>query len=168
QNRLDHQVLNGIQDAEEARIVSEAGRAGRITVATNMAGRGTDIALGAGVAEAGGLHVIATGVHESARIDRQLAGRAGRQGDAGSVRKILSLDDELFETAWGRETAKQLRQQVKSADSTPSSLIQLFDRAQRQLSKQRLRERTQLTLIENQKSKRNDEMGRDYFLAPQE
>lgn len=167
---LEHQVLNGIQDAEEARIVSEAGQPGRITVATNMAGRGTDIALGVGVAEAGGLHVIATGVHESARIDRQLAGRAGRQGDAGSVRKILSLDDELFEAAWGQETAKQLRQQVEQREtrSSAKSLSQLFDRAQRQLSKQRLRERTQLTLIENQKSKRNDEMGRDYFLAPQE
>ncbi|HUG18511.1 MAG TPA: hypothetical protein VMM56_06000 [Planctomycetaceae bacterium] len=112
----EYQVLNGIQDAEEARIVSEAGQTSRITVATNMAGRGTDIALGAGVAEAGGLHVIATGVHESVRIDRQLAGRAGRQGDAGSVRKILSLDDELFETAWGQETSKRLRQQVEQGN----------------------------------------------------
>ena len=166
---LDHQVLNGIQDAVEARIVSEAGRAGRITVATNMAGRGTDISLGAGVAEAGGLHVIATGMHESARIDRQLAGRAGRQGDAGSFRKILSMDDELFETAWGQDTAQQIRNSTRADSNLPTaSLTRLFLRAQQQLSKQRLRERAQLTAVENQKSQRNDEMGRDYFLAPQE
>jgi preprotein translocase subunit SecA len=89
-----HRVLNARQDANEAAIVAEAGRRGRITVATNMAGRGTDIGLGPGVAENGGLHVIATQRADARRIDRQLFGRAGRQGDPGSYEEILSLEDE--------------------------------------------------------------------------
>lgn len=94
---LPHQVLNAKQDAEEARIIGRAGEAGRITIATNMAGRGTDILLTDGVRERGGLHVIITERHEAARIDRQLAGRCGRQGDPGSFQAILSLEDFLFE-----------------------------------------------------------------------
>ena len=93
---LEHRVLNARFDKEEAEVVSEAGRAGAITVATNMAGRGTDILLGEGVAQAGGLHVILTEYHESARIDRQLFGRSGRQGDLGSFEAIVSLEDDLF------------------------------------------------------------------------
>ncbi len=92
--KLPHQVLNARQDAEEAKIVAEAGQAGRITVATSMAGRGTDIRLGPGVTERGGLHVIATERAEARRIDRQLLGRCGRQGDPGSCEMILSLQDE--------------------------------------------------------------------------
>ncbi len=93
---LEHQVLNAKQDAEEANVISGAGKAGAITIATNMAGRGTDIILEHGVKESGGLHVIMTELHEAARIDRQLAGRCGRQGDAGSVVALLSLEDILF------------------------------------------------------------------------
>jgi preprotein translocase subunit SecA len=92
---LPHQLLNARQDRHEAEIVARAGEPGRITVATSMAGRGTDIALGEGVAERGGLHVIATERAEAARIDRQLRGRCGRQGDPGSCEAILSLDDAL-------------------------------------------------------------------------
>jgi preprotein translocase subunit SecA len=92
---LEHEVLNAVRHAEEARIVSGAGQAGRITVATNMAGRGTDIKLGTGVTERGGLHVIATERHEAGRIDRQLFGRCARQGDPGSAQAIVSLEDEL-------------------------------------------------------------------------
>ena len=91
---LPHQVLNALHDSREAEIVAQAGRPGRITVATNMAGRGTDIGLAPGVAESGGLHVIATQRSEARRIDRQLFGRCGRQGDAGSFEAILSLEDE--------------------------------------------------------------------------
>ena len=98
---LAHRVLNARQDLEEAQIVAEAGQPGQITVATNMAGRGTDIRLGDGVAERGGLHVIATERHEASRIDRQLFGRCGRQGDPGSYEAMVSLDDELF-TTYGR------------------------------------------------------------------
>lgn len=92
---LDHQVLNAVRQAEEAQIIARAGEPGRITVATNMAGRGTDIVLGRGVAEQGGLHVLATERHESGRVDRQLFGRSGRQGDPGSAEAFVSLDDEL-------------------------------------------------------------------------
>jgi preprotein translocase subunit SecA len=91
-----HQVLNALQDQHEAAIVALAGQPGRVTVATNMAGRGTDIVLAPEVRRAGGLHVILSEFHESRRIDRQLYGRAGRQGDPGSCEAIVSLDDELF------------------------------------------------------------------------
>ena len=93
---IEHVVLNAKQDGVEAQIVSRAGEAGRVTVATNMAGRGTDIVLGHGVAERGGLHVILTEYHESRRVDRQLFGRSARQGDPGSGEAIVALDDELF------------------------------------------------------------------------
>ena len=101
---LSHRVLNARQDQKEAEIVSQAGKPRRITVATNMAGRGTDIRLADGIAELGGLHVLATERHEARRIDRQLFGRAGRQGDPGSYQAILSLDDELFSDLMGDRT----------------------------------------------------------------
>ena len=90
-------MLNARQDSEEAAIVAQAGLRGRITVATNMAGRGTDIQLGPGVAALGGLHVIASELHEARRIDRQLFGRCGRQGDPGTCEAIISFQDELIE-----------------------------------------------------------------------
>ncbi|WP_409343784.1 preprotein translocase subunit SecA [Paenibacillus sp. MBLB4367] len=93
---IKHQVLNAKYHAEEAAIVSRAGQSGAVTIATNMAGRGTDILLGEGVAELGGLHIIGTERHESRRIDNQLRGRAGRQGDPGSSQFYLSLEDELM------------------------------------------------------------------------
>jgi len=93
---LDHEVLNATRHAEEAAIIAHAGERGRITVATNMAGRGTDIKLDDAVKAAGGLAVIATERHESTRIDRQLFGRAGRQGDPGSAAAMISAGDELL------------------------------------------------------------------------
>ncbi|MFN0315782.1 MAG: hypothetical protein ACKVQA_12180, partial [Burkholderiales bacterium] len=93
---LVHQTLNALQDDAEAQIIARAGEAGAITVATNMAGRGTDIALGDGVAAMGGLHVISCQLNPEARIDRQLHGRAGRQGDPGTVRTILCLEEPLI------------------------------------------------------------------------
>ncbi|RKP52313.1 preprotein translocase subunit SecA [Trinickia fusca] len=93
---LAHTVLNARQDKTEAEAVAHAGQAGQITVATNMAGRGTDIKLVDEVRNAGGLHVILTEFHESARVDRQLFGRCARQGDPGTTEAIVSIDDELF------------------------------------------------------------------------
>ena len=93
---IDHEVLNAKQHEREAHIVERAGESGAVTIATNMAGRGTDIKLGPGVREAGGLHVIGTERHESRRIDNQLRGRSGRQGDPGSSRFFVSFDDELM------------------------------------------------------------------------
>jgi preprotein translocase subunit SecA len=94
--KLPHRVLNATQTAQEANIVAEAGQRGQITVATNMAGRGTDIKLARGVAELGGLHVIATEPHGSGRVDRQLFGRAARQGDPGCAQMFCSAEDDLF------------------------------------------------------------------------
>jgi len=99
---LDPVVLNARQDRQEAEIIAAAGQPGRVTVATNMAGRGTDIKLDPAAAAAGGLHVIMTECHESGRIDRQLFGRAGRQGDPGTYETIVALDDELFQRFVGR------------------------------------------------------------------
>jgi preprotein translocase subunit SecA len=93
---IPHEVLNAKQHEREAAIIARAGEPGAVTIATNMAGRGTDIVLGPGVREAGGLHIIGTERHESRRIDNQLRGRAGRQGDPGSSRFFVSLDDELM------------------------------------------------------------------------
>jgi preprotein translocase subunit SecA len=94
--KIKHNVLNAKQHQREADIVAEAGRAGTVTIATNMAGRGTDIKLGVGVKEAGGLAIIGTERHESRRVDRQLRGRAGRQGDPGSSEFFVSLEDDLM------------------------------------------------------------------------
>ncbi|WP_433944309.1 preprotein translocase subunit SecA [Paenibacillus sp. SN-8-1] len=93
---VPHKVLNAKYHAEEAEIISRAGEPGSVTIATNMAGRGTDIILGNGVSEIGGLHIIGTERHESRRIDNQLRGRAGRQGDPGSTQFYLSLGDDLM------------------------------------------------------------------------
>lgn len=108
---VPHEVLNAVQHEREADIVAQAGREGAVTVATNMAGRGTDIKLTPGVRARGGLHVILAELHSSARIDRQLHGRAGRQGDPGSVADIVSLEDDLFTTApaWLRRAIDMLR-----------------------------------------------------------
>ncbi len=94
-------MLNAKQDKEEAEIVARAGQCGRITVATNMAGRGTDIKLEQAAIDAGGLHVISCEKNISARIDRQLAGRCGRQGDPGSYQAIVSLQDAFIEQRFG-------------------------------------------------------------------
>jgi preprotein translocase subunit SecA len=94
--KIKHNILNAKQHQREAEIVQEAGLAGSVTIATNMAGRGTDIKLGPGVKEAGGLAIIGTERHESRRVDRQLRGRAGRQGDPGSSQFFISLEDNLM------------------------------------------------------------------------
>lgn len=96
QNRLDHTILNAKNHAQEAEIIADAGKQGAITLATNMAGRGTDIKLKPGIAELGGLHVIGTTRHHSRRIDRQLRGRSGRQGDPGSSKFFVSFEDSLM------------------------------------------------------------------------
>ena len=96
QKGIPHNVLNAKQHAKEAQVVAEAGLAGAVTIATNMAGRGTDIKLGPGVKEAGGLAILGTERHESRRVDRQLRGRAGRQGDPGSSKFFVSLEDDLM------------------------------------------------------------------------
>ena len=106
QNKIPHNVLNAKQHAREAQIVVEAGFAGAVTIATNMAGRGTDIKLGPGVKDAGGLAILGTERHESRRVDRQLRGRAGRQGDPGSSLFYVSLEDDLMRMFGSERIAK--------------------------------------------------------------
>ncbi len=106
---IEHEVLNAKQHAREADIVTSAGQQRRVTIATNMAGRGTDIKLGEGVRELGGLHVLATERHEARRIDNQLRGRSGRQGDPGSSRFYLGLDDELMKRFAGPRVSGMLQ-----------------------------------------------------------
>ena len=118
---LVHQVLNARKHEQEAGIIRHAGNRGAITVATNMAGRGTDIRLGEGVAELGGLHVIISERHEAGRIDRQLSGRCARQGDPGSQQAILSLEDELYTRYCPTGLARLLtaRRQVSGVSAVP-------------------------------------------------
>ncbi len=106
QKKIPHNVLNAKQHAREAQVVAEAGLAGNITIATNMAGRGTDIKLGPGVKEAGGLAIVGTERHESRRVDRQLRGRAGRQGDPGSSQFFVCLEDDLMRMFGSERIAK--------------------------------------------------------------
>ena len=106
QKQIPHNVLNAKQHAREAQVVAEAGLSGAVTIATNMAGRGTDIKLGPGVKDAGGLAILGTERHESRRVDRQLRGRAGRQGDPGSSMFFVSLEDDLMRMFGSERIAK--------------------------------------------------------------
>lgn len=115
---VQHKVLNAKYHAEEAEIVSRAGQPGSVTIATNMAGRGTDIVLGEGVHDAGGLHIIGTERHESRRIDNQLRGRAGRQGDPGSSQFYLSLEDELMKR-FGAENIMAMMDRLGMEEDQP-------------------------------------------------
>ena len=124
QKKIPHNVLNAKQHAREAQVVAEAGLPGAVTIATNMAGRGTDIKLGPGVKEAGGLAIIGTERHESRRVDRQLRGRAGRQGDPGSSQFYISLEDDLMRM-FGSERIASLMDKLgyKEGDVIQHSMI---------------------------------------------
>lgn len=108
QRKIEHELLNAKHHQREAEIVAKAGQAGAVTIATNMAGRGTDIKLGPGVKEAGGLAIIGSERHESRRIDRQLRGRAGRQGDPGTSQFFVSLEDDLMRLFGSERIAKAM------------------------------------------------------------
>ncbi|MEG2004561.1 MAG: preprotein translocase subunit SecA [Bilophila sp.] len=115
---VPHNVLNAKHHAQEAEIVAQAGQAGKVTIATNMAGRGTDIVLGEGVIDLGGLHILGTERHESRRIDNQLRGRSGRQGDPGSSRFYLSLEDDLMRL-FGSDKLSGLMQKLGMEEGEP-------------------------------------------------
>jgi preprotein translocase subunit SecA len=115
---IPHQVLNAKQHEREAAIIAEAGQPQAVTIATNMAGRGTDIVLGPGVKEAGGLHILGTERHEARRIDNQLRGRAGRQGDPGSSQFYVSLEDELMKR-FGSERISGLMERLGMEEDVP-------------------------------------------------
>jgi preprotein translocase subunit SecA len=152
--KLRHQVLNAHQDEMEAEIVACAGEKGRITVATNMAGRGTDIKLGPGVKELGGLHVISSERHIARRIDRQLAGRCGRQGDPGSYEAILSLEDELVGLYFGdgvKNLLSAIGRKTRPVPRWVSSL--LIALPQRMLERYHRRVRRELLKVDEQRGK---------------
>ncbi|MCL1973688.1 MAG: preprotein translocase subunit SecA [Bacteroidetes bacterium] len=132
---IKHNVLNAKQHAREADIVAEAGRPGAVTIATNMAGRGTDIKLGPGVKEAGGLAIIGTERHDSRRVDRQLRGRAGRQGDPGSSNFFISLEDDLMRLfGSGRIAAIVDRMGMKEGEVLQHSMLtKQIERAQKKV-----------------------------------
>lgn len=135
QRGIQHQVLNAKQHEREAEIVAHAGQPGLVTIATNMAGRGTDILLGEGVPEHGGLHIIGTERHESRRIDNQLRGRSGRQGDPGSSQFFLSLEDDLLRL-FGSDNIKRLMDRLGLEEDQPienKMLTGAMERAQKKV-----------------------------------
>ena len=139
---LEHNVLNAVRHAEEARIIAEAGQPGKITVATNMAGRGVNIRLGKGVEELGGLYVIATERHEAGRIDRQLFGRAARQGEPGHARAIVCLEDELVSRHTQYLSGMLRRRYGQAANEVESGFVRRsFDLAQHHAERLALRQR---------------------------
>lgn len=146
-----HEVLNAKQHQREAQIIQNAGLKGAITIATNMAGRGTDIKLGPGVANNGGLHIIGTERHEARRIDRQLRGRAGRQGDPGSSRFFLSLEDDLMRL-FGSERISRVMERIgiKDGEAIEHSMItNSVERAQKKVEENNFGIRKRLLEYDN-------------------
>ncbi len=156
---IEHQILNAKNHEIEAQIVAQAGGPGKVTVATNMAGRGTDIKLGTDVAAQGGLHVIGTERHESRRIDRQLAGRCARQGDPGYCQFFVSLEDEIIE-AYGEKPAKRLRKRhLGKGELTSGPMRRLVLAAQARKERQHHRDRKLLMSYEKQRAEMRKNMG---------
>ena len=162
ENQIEHQLLTAQQEAEEAELVSRAGQAGTVTVSTSIAGRGTDIQLGDGIADRGGLHVIAADLFDSSRIDRQLAGRGGRQGDPATYQKILSLEDEILFSAWELEQADQNIRSVLL--SGMDQRLALLKSAQAQIERRHYEARRDLNRRDQMQSKRHQELGFDPYL----
>jgi len=161
---VPHRVLNARQHEQEAHVVAEAGEAGKVTIATNMAGRGTDIKLGPDVAAAGGLHVLGTERHEAARVDRQLAGRAGRQGDPGSCQFFLSLEDELLEALGPSRQASLRERGSRGGNADWQSYAPVFLRAQRRVERRHRRQRVDLMLYEKQRQEILKDLGADPYV----
>jgi preprotein translocase subunit SecA len=141
--KVSHTVLNGLQDATEASIVGQAGDRGRVTVATNMAGRGTDIRLDSTVIAAGGLHVIAAEFHQSRRVDRQLAGRAARQGDPGSCQCFASAEDEII-SSHGASLTATIQERADNRGECPVDLTNNVRRLQTRLERLSLASRQRM------------------------
>ena len=157
-------ILNARHVAQEAEIVAQAGEQGKVTVATNMAGRGTDIKLGEGVQEIGGLHVICTELHEAQRIDRQLIGRCGRQGDPGTFRQFMSLDDEILLLGYGPKKAKRLEDKGLKSTGPLRGMEQLFRKAQGKVERRHFRDRKVMLYHEKERQKAQLQMGQDPYL----
>jgi preprotein translocase subunit SecA len=163
---VEHQVLNARQHEFEAKIVAQAGQIGKVTIATNMAGRGTDIKPANEVLAAGGLHVLGTERHESLRIDRQLAGRAGRQGDPGSAQFFLSLEDELLEGLGpkAQERWKDFGRRGGEGERDWNQYLRLFRRAQRRVERRHYKNRVDLLVHEKQRQEILKDLGADPYV----
>jgi len=156
---IEHQILNAKNHEIEAQIIAQAGGPSKVTVATNMAGRGTDIKLTPEVAAVGGLHVIGTERHESRRIDRQLAGRSARQGDPGYCQFFVSLEDEIIE-AYGEKPAARLRKRhADRGELTSGPMRRLVLTAQAKKERQHYRDRKMLMNYEKQRAEMRKNMG---------
>ena len=163
QQGMKVQILNANEIEREAEIVALAGEQGQITVATNMAGRGTDVKLRDEVRAIGGMMVICTELHDAARIDRQLIGRCGRQGDPGTYRQYLAMDDEILRNGFGlkpSEKYKLMGEQGRYSDSMAS----LFRKAQRKVERKHFRDRMALLYHEKERTKIQRDMGQDPYL----
>jgi preprotein translocase subunit SecA len=158
---IDHDVLNAKNHGLEAEIIKKAGLWGKVTVATNMAGRGTDIKPEARVLEVGGLHVIGTERHEALRIDRQLAGRAGRQGDVGSCQFYLALEDELLEGLSEDKAAAMKKRGRAGGNADWQGYFPLFRKAQKRLERKHRRQRIDLMMWHKQREEILKELGAD-------
>ncbi|MGD9127028.1 MAG: helicase-related protein [Planctomycetia bacterium] len=161
QRGIEHQILNAHRIAEEADIIARAGERGKVTVSTNMAGRGTDIKLGEGVYDLGGLHVICTEMHDARRIDLQLIGRCGRQGDPGTFRQYLSLEDDLLESGLGPKKSKKLKAIGENQPGPFNNKRPIFVKAQRKIEKRHFRDRKQLMYFAKERKKMQRQMGQD-------
>ncbi|MEC8301458.1 MAG: preprotein translocase subunit SecA, partial [Planctomycetota bacterium] len=165
---VEHEVLNASQELAEAEVIAKAGQKGQVTVATNMAGRGTDIRLGDGVKSLGGLYVIGTELHEAQRIDRQLMGRCGRQGDPGVFRQYLALDDDILRQGFGDRLANRWIETGRHHLGELHQSPRIFFQAQRKIEKRHFRQRRALMEREQQKQLMHEQMGQDPFLdAPE-
>ncbi|TWT59831.1 preprotein translocase subunit SecA [Rubinisphaera italica] len=165
EHQIDHEILNARYHEVEAQIVSRAGQLGAVTIATNMAGRGTDIKLSPEVQEAGGLHVIATEMHSSARIDRQLVGRCARQGDPGTFQFFLSMEDELLKNL-PADRVNRIRKQASRASvgELPANWAKLFKRTQRFLERNHYKQRKQMMKHEKKQMETYRRIGLNPYL----
>ena len=161
---IEHQLLNARNHAREAEIVADAGQPRRVTVATNMAGRGTDIALLGNSEERGGLHVICGELHAATRIDRQLIGRCARQGDPGSYRQFLSLEDDILKDGLDKFELRQLQRPGEHSSSNLASTLPQFLRAQRAIERRHEQDRALLLAHVRHRASQLEQLGQNAWL----
>ena len=165
QAEVEYQILNARHLEREAEIIAGAGQVGRVTIATNMAGRGTDIKLDESVRKLGGLHVILTEIHEHQRIDWQLIGRGSRQGDPGSYQIFVSMDDEILILGLGQKRAQFIQNKYRNAKPHQlRSLFQLFRKAQKNTQRKQLVDRLMVMRADEERQKMLFETGHDPYL----
>jgi len=163
-----HEVLNARNLEREADLVARAGEVGAVTVATNMAGRGTDIRLDDAAIGVGGLHVICSELHDSARVDRQLVGRCGRQGDPGSWQCFMSLEDDILRNGFEESKVGRIQQRTRKTGLLPDRYANFFRQAQRRIEEKHFQARKLLMYQEQQRNQMQLDLGMDPYLdAPE-